>query len=150
MPLLNLNRINMEQNLKNIKVNFKNIKNNIKNIQNEIVTPALRYNNVKKDKYIIFRENINKSAVYRLVNNINGKCYISSSRNLSNKLNIYYSLSSLKKKEGSIIIYRSLLKYGHSNFSLEILEYCKSSILTPRKQYYINLLKPEYNILKKY
>jgi len=65
-------------------------------------------------------------------------------------------------------IYRALLKYGYSNFSLEILEYCdpkdviKSfaragrAISRPskrrrarlREQYYIDLLKPQYNILK--
>ena len=69
---------------------------------------------------------------------------------LSNTFTIYYSLSSLKRKvKGSIIIYRALLKYGYSNFSLDILEYCESNVLIKREQYYINLLNPEYNILKR-
>jgi len=43
-------------------------------------------------------------------------------------------------------ICRALLKYGYSNFSLEILEYCEPSKCIEREQYYIDLLKPEYNI----
>jgi group I intron endonuclease len=45
-------------------------------------------------------------------------------------------------------ISRALLKYGYANFSLEILEYCNNkSEVVLREQYYIDLLKPEYNIL---
>jgi len=39
-----------------------------------------------------------------------------------------------------------LLKYGYSNFSLEILEYCPASELFIREKYYFKLLNPEYNI----
>nr|YP_010608748.1 hypothetical protein PNX16_mgp023 [Drechslerella dactyloides]WAN89828.1 hypothetical protein [Drechslerella dactyloides] len=46
------------------------------------------------------------------------------------------------------MIYNALLKYGHSKFSLEILEYCVTEKCLEREQYYINILKPEYNILK--
>ena len=45
-------------------------------------------------------------------------------------------------------IYKAILKYGYSNFSLEILEYCEPNLLISREQYYIDLLEPEYNILK--
>lgn len=44
-------------------------------------------------------------------------------------------------------IYKSLLKNGYSNFSLEILEYCAPEKCIKREQHYLNLLKPEYNIL---
>lgn len=46
-------------------------------------------------------------------------------------------------------ICRALLKFGYSNFSLEILEYCNPSKCIKREQYYLDLLKPEYNILEK-
>lgn len=46
------------------------------------------------------------------------------------------------------MIYRSLLKYGYSNFKLDIIEYCVPSIIIEREQYYLDKLKPEYNILK--
>jgi hypothetical protein len=41
-----------------------------------------------------------------------------------------------------------LLKYGYANFSLEILEYCEPTKCIEREQYYMDLFKPEYNILK--
>ena len=41
-----------------------------------------------------------------------------------------------------------MLNYGYSSFELEIIEYCDSIYITEREQYYLNLLKPEYNILK--
>lgn len=40
------------------------------------------------------------------------------------------------------------MKYGYSKFSVEILEYCDPENLIEREQYYIDLLKPEYNMLK--
>lgn len=47
-----------------------------------------------------------------------------------------------------MIINKSILKYGHSNFSLEILEYCDKSKVLSREQYYLDNLKPKYNMLK--
>jgi len=47
-----------------------------------------------------------------------------------------------------MIIYKALLAYDYDNFTLEILEHCESSVLLEREQYYIDLLKPNYNILK--
>ena len=46
-----------------------------------------------------------------------------------------------------MLINKALLKYGYSNFSLEILEYCESKDLISREQYYLDILKPEYNTL---
>ena len=44
-------------------------------------------------------------------------------------------------------IHAALLKYGYENFNLEILEYCRADELIVREQYYLDLIKPEYNIL---
>jgi group I intron endonuclease len=41
-----------------------------------------------------------------------------------------------------------LLKHGYSKFKVEILEYCDLDVLIKREQYFIDLLNPEYNILK--
>lgn len=51
--------------------------------------------------------------------------------------------------ENKTPIHNAHIKYGYLNFSLKILEYCdiKNTIL--REQYYIDRLKPEYNILQK-
>lgn len=40
------------------------------------------------------------------------------------------------------------MKYGHSGFSLDILEYCGEGVVIEKEQYYMDLLNPEYNILK--
>lgn len=45
-------------------------------------------------------------------------------------------------------IYRVLRKNKYENFSLEILEYCEPSLVIIKEQKYLDLLKPEYNILK--
>jgi group I intron endonuclease len=42
-------------------------------------------------------------------------------------------------------ICRALLKYGYSNFSIEILEYCEPSKCLEREGYYFKVLKQEYN-----
>ena len=40
-----------------------------------------------------------------------------------------------------------MLKYGYSNFQLEILEYSTKNKVLIKEQYYLDLLKSEYNIL---
>lgn len=47
------------------------------------------------------------------------------------------------------MIYSALLKYGYSNFKLEVLEYCDSEVLLSKEQEYLDIYCPEYNILKK-
>jgi len=85
-----------------------------------------------------------KSGVYRWTNNLNGNSYVGSAVNLYLRLKQYYALN-LRKR---IVIYNALLKYGYANFKLEILEYCDPGKCIEREQYYIDLLKPEYNVLK--
>jgi group I intron endonuclease len=46
-----------------------------------------------------------------------------------------------------MLINKALLSNGYSIFRLEILEYCDKERLIDREQYYLDLLKPEYNIL---
>lgn len=119
---------------------------NNKEYNNISIIPVIRYTNADLHKSIIYQDNIGKSGIYRWINNLNGKSHVGSSISLSYKLNMYYSLYSLREVRGSIIIQRALLKYGYSNFTLDILEYCELDVLIEREEYYINLLKPEYNI----
>ncbi len=66
---------------------------------------------------------------------------------LSKRIGDYYKKSELNRN--SRPIHAALLKYGYENFKLEILEYCKADELLVREQYYLDLIKPEYNILTK-
>jgi len=64
---------------------------------------------------------------------------------LKGYFSIYYLESVIKR--GRSLVKSALLKNGYSKFTLEILEYCEPSETLSREQYYLDLLKPEYNIL---
>lgn len=112
--------------------------------------PTIYYSNTAIQKKDILINNKTKTGIYRWNNLVTGKSYVGSAISLSNRFTIYYSLGALKSKinKGSSAIYSALLKYGYSNFSLDILEYCESNVLISREQHFIDLFKPEYNILK--
>lgn len=103
------------------------------------------YKNCLLDKNEIFKENKYKNVIYRWINNIDGKTYVGSTTNFYSRFYKYYNVEYLKKH--NTIIHNAILKYGFSNFSLEILEYCSKQDVIKREQYYLDLLKPEYNIL---
>jgi group I intron endonuclease len=119
------------------------------------IVPEVTYENADVLRLVILKDNRKRAGIYRWVNKLNGKSYVGSSLDLARRLNYYYNLSFLagyaankKKRKINSIIYRSLLKYGYSNFKLEILEYCDTLNVIQREQYYIDLIKPEYNILE--
>jgi group I intron endonuclease len=117
---------------------------------NNKIIPLVTYTNLDKYKHIIISENKRKPGIYRFNNLITGKCYVGSSVDLSNRFRSYYSVSNMKRivNNEKSIIYESILKNGYENFSLDILEFCDVNVLIKREQYYIDLLEPEYNILK--
>ena len=123
---------------------------NVKSFNSNKVKPEVSYINADFQKLQIIKDNKKKVGIYSWTNKVNGKIYIGSSMNLSSRFTSYYSLAFLTKelKTSQSIIYKALLKYGYSNFQLDILEYCERDALIDREQYYLNLLKPEYNILK--
>jgi len=76
-------------------------------------------------------------------------CYSGSSIDLGRRFRQYFNADRLLTgPEVNRPISRALLKYGYSNFSLEILEYCDPNETIKKEQYFIDLLKPEYNILQ--
>lgn len=114
------------------------------------VTPAKIYENADIQKLNILEDNQGKSGIYRWTHKELGKFYIGSAENIKRRLKNYYSISCLEKeiKKNNSYIYRALLKYGYSAFSLDIIEYCHKICLIKKEQYYLDLIKPEYNILK--
>lgn len=64
------------------------------------------------------------------MNLTNEKSYIGSSANLERRMRKYFSINFLEKelKKGKSIINSALVKYGYSNFALEILEYCEQNV----------------------
>lgn len=101
-------------------------------------------------------DNKDKSGVYLLTHLESQKLYVGSSENLYRRFKYYYSNVNLARNTNSRI-YNALLHYGQSEFSLTVLEYVDvrdltksqaKNVIIGREQYYIYLLKPEYNILK--
>jgi len=108
------------------------------------------YSNVEIDKSKIILDNKNRSGIYRWVNTLTGETYIGSSTNLANRFKDYFSQKNVKRilERSESRILRAIQAHGYSNFSIEILEYCDSTETIIREQYHIDLLSPEYNILK--
>jgi group I intron endonuclease len=94
------------------------------------------------------------AGIYKITNLVNGKFYIGSSTRLnSRKAEHKYKMKNYK---GNSIIRNAVLKYGEDSFSFEIMEVVSEDlypertklnlVLTEKEQFYINLLKPYYNI----
>ena len=94
-------------------------------------------------KLEIMKDNKGKSGIYRWTNPLNGKTYIGSAKDLNKRFRNYYSFSYLSRHNSSLI-YKALLKYGYSQFKLDILEYCDTKDIVKREQYYIDYFNPEY------
>lgn len=114
------------------------------------------YENADSQKLAIITENKNKSGVYLWTHKGSSKKYIGSAVDLSKRLYNYYLLSYITHHSKNSYIYKALIAHGYSAFSLSILEYIDSSnvskdelkdLILKREQYYIDLFKPEYNIL---
>jgi len=107
------------------------------------------YNNSLDDRNLITSLYKDVTGIYLWHNLVNGKQYIGSGYNLSVRLAQYYYPSRLLYKRH---ITQSIMKYGHDNFSVIILEICgKSGTLTKsdylsREQFYIDHYKPELNL----
>lgn len=119
------------------------------NVNNLLSKPIMVFYNALLDKDNIIRDYKNVSGIYLLHNSVNGKQYIGSGYYLSTRLSSYYYPSRLIDKRH---ISNSILKYGHDNFSLVILDilgskdYVIKTDLIEKEQYYINLYKPALNI----
>lgn len=85
-----------------------------------------------------------KSGIYKIVNKLNGKIYIGSAVNLSNRKSSHFS-KLRKNKHFNNHLQNSFNKYGKDNFEFIILEECNVENLIEREQYYIDNFKPQYN-----
>lgn len=92
------------------------------------------------------------SGIYIIENNVNGKCYIGSSARLSRRrLEHFFYLK--HNKHINKHLQNAYNKYGEIAFEFSILETVEDDgnlkeKLLAREQYYIDLMKPQYNILQ--
>ena len=89
--------------------------------------------------------------VYKITNTINGKCYIGQTQHTFNRryerngigaerVLACYEFSKDRGDSYNIHLYSSMKKYGVENFTVEILEQCKTvAKLNSREKYYIKL-----------
>lgn len=100
---------------------------------------------------------INQSGIYKITNTITGDIYIGSAKNLTKRrCNHFDGLR--RKVHHSIHLQRAWDKYGSTAFSFSVIEEMVfpehydirliGEHLICREQYYIDTLKPTYNILK--
>lgn len=90
----------------------------------------------------------NYSGIYCLRNTIDNRCYVGSAQKLNYRLwNHKHRL--IKGTHANNILQNFVNKYGIDSIYFEILEPVDINNLIEREQYYINTLKPEFNILPK-
>lgn len=87
-------------------------------------------------------------VIYKITNLINGDYYIGSTQNFIKRYYTHINHIRSNKKTCTLLI-RAVNKYGESNFKFEILEECEPSLILEKEQYYLDNLKPKYNIAKK-
>lgn len=86
-----------------------------------------------------------KTGIYKITNQINGKFYVGSSKDLSRRKKDHFRL--LKKGTNhSILLQRAVNKYGIDNFIFEVIVECSEELLFTIEQKLVDDLKPEYNI----
>ena len=88
---------------------------------------------------------LKKCGIYMIINLINGNRYIGSSKNIQQRLQTHRS-NLRNNHHCNIHLQNAWNKYGEAKFDYSILEFCEENIRINREQYYVNTLKPEYNI----
>lgn len=102
-------------------------------------------NKIEKNNIELSIDLENVSGVYKILNIITNKFYIGSSKNICDRL--FGHFQELRKNTHyNKYLQNAYNKYGEGNFVLSIVEICNNTL--EREQYYIDTLKPEYNLAK--
>lgn len=84
-----------------------------------------------------------KSGIYGFLSKTNNKLYVGSSKDLSVRFNRHINGS-----QSNVLLQRAINKYKLQDFIFVIFEYCEAEDLITREQFYIDELKPDYNVLQ--
>jgi group I intron endonuclease len=106
----------------------------------------IRLKSTKKQKRV--RTKISKSSgIYLIRSKVNGKIYIGSAVNLFGRRKSH--LEQFKNNSHhNIYLQRHTDKYGIEDLVFGIIEFCPKEKLIEREQYWIDTLKPEFNICR--
>lgn len=92
-----------------------------------------------------------KAGVYKISNSSNGKCYVGSSIDINRRRLEHFS-ALFKNKHVNQHLQNAYNKYGRECFNFEVIEVIEITTnikqdLLDREQFWIDNIKPEYNIL---
>lgn len=111
--------------------------------------PVKVYQDASVSKPEINKDFKDVSIIYMWFNKITGRVYIGSALKGSRRLGTYFQPSILRKNS---LIYQSILKYGHANFSVAVLEICGGSSTTSkdhileREKFYLDWALKTYGL----
>lgn len=85
------------------------------------------------------------SGIYRILNRVNGNCYIGSSLNIEKRYK--HHLSTLRHNSSRCsILQKAFNKYGEDNFEFQVLLCCKPEYRLYYEQELIRELDSQYNV----
>ena len=83
------------------------------------------------------------SGVYKITNKITGDFYIGSSKDIKQRW-YQHKNPAFWKQHPNIKLYQIMTQYGRDNFTIEVIE--ETDNLREREQYWVDQLKPSYNV----
>ena len=86
-----------------------------------------------------------KSGIYKIENLVNGYNYIGSAKNLSNRWG-NHRRDLIRGIHTNKHLQNAWKLYGQNNFRFVVIEECEVHNLLEREQFFIDTVKPEYNI----
>jgi group I intron endonuclease len=98
----------------------------------------IRYKEIQKFKF---------SGIYSITNIINGKSYIGSSKNIRDRIRTHLKLLE-ERKHINKKLSNAVNKYGIDNFKFSVLSKCPQEYCIKLEQWFLDNVKPEYNICK--
>lgn len=88
-----------------------------------------------------------QSGIYQIHNLENDKLYIGGCVNLNKRFS-HHVCELNHKRHNNKYLQRDWNRYGQQNFEFVVLELCTRDELLKREQYYLDQLRPQYNISK--
>lgn len=85
------------------------------------------------------------SGVYAMRNLVNGKRYVGSSVNLNQRRLCHLNHAKHQRHKNKIIQHEFNM-FGAEAFDFQILEECSPETIITREQWWLNFIKPEYNV----
>ncbi len=109
--------------------------------------PAGFYFGATVRKLIVITEDYHRSGIYEIVNDKGFHKYVGQSMDITYRWKSH--LGDLRRnKHGNAYLQNAFNKHGERHFSFAVIEFCKPGELLEREQYWIDKLKPEYNIVR--